>query len=110
MTIQVSRGPRAMRWPTRAQMPVSVWSGEPYVGRTGQKIHRPKMTSSAGSSVSITTSATTMPTAATGPRPCVEFMLANSRHSIPATTVEPLARIAGPDRCSATAIASCRSS
>ena len=51
-----------------------------------------------------------MPMAATGPRPCVEFMLAKSRQSMPAMTVEPLAKIAGPERCSANAIASCRSS
>ena len=50
------------------------------------------------------------PIAVTGPRPAVEFISANSRHSIPATTVAALARMAGAARCSANAIASCRSS
>ena len=49
-------------------------------GVRGQKIHRPQVTSSAGSRVSMTSSATPTPTAATGPRPAVEFMVANSRH------------------------------
>ena len=54
----------------------------------------------------MTMSPIAIPTAATGPRPWVEFMLATSRHSMPAITVTPLAKIAGPTRCSAKAIAS----
>ena len=49
-------------------------------------------------------------TAFTGPRPAVELRSAMTRHSMPAATVAALARIAGAARCSAKAIASCRSS
>ena len=104
-----SRGRRAMRLPTRAQKPRVVGSAEPYCGLIGQKIHRPQMVSSAGSRVVMTSSATAMPMAATGPRLRVELVSANIRHSMPTTTVDALATIAGPARCSATAIASCRS-
>ena len=48
---------------------VAVGSGEPKCGTTGQKIQRPKITSSAGKSVIIASSATATPIAATGPRP-----------------------------------------
>ena len=44
----------------------------------------------------MTSSATATPMAATGPRPRVEFVSANSRHSMPTMTVAPLAMIAGP--------------
>lgn len=54
-------------------------------------------------------SPTAMPVAATGPSPEMSFDSAASRHSMPATTVRPLAMIAGPARRSATAIATCRS-
>ena len=60
---------RAIRRPTCAQRPVAVGSAEPNAGRIGQNIQRPKMTSSAGSSVIIASSPTTTPIAATGPRP-----------------------------------------
>ncbi len=95
---------------TLAQKPDSVGSGEPNAGRLGQKIHRPVMTRSAGSSVTITRYVTAMPTAATGPSPAVEFISASVRHSMPTTTVAALAVIAGAARCSAKAIASWRSS
>ena len=84
-------------------------SSLPKAGRLGQNIQRPKMTSSAGSRVTITRKVTAMPTASTGPMPAVELRSATTRHSIPATTVAALARIAGAARCSANAIASCRS-
>ncbi len=51
-----------------------------------------------------------MPIAATGPRPAVEFISATSRQSMLTTTVAALASTAGAARCSAKAIASCRSS
>ena len=73
---------------------------------TGQKIHRPKITSSAGSSVIMAIRAMATPIAATGPRPLVEFISATSRTSMPSTTVPLLARTAGPARCSALAMAS----
>ena len=47
-----------------------------------------------------------MPIAATGPRPLVEFIVATSRQSMPAMTVAPEAKMAGPARCRANAIAS----
>ena len=58
----------------------------------------------------MTTNVTAMPMAATGPSPAVEFISASIRHSMPSATVVALARIAGAARCSANAIASCRSS
>ncbi len=110
VTAQIARGRRAIHRPIRAHTPDSVGSGEPKCGITGQKIQRPKMTSSAGNSVIMAISATATPIAATGPRPLVEFISAKSRTSMPSTTVAPLASTAGPARCSARAIASCRSS
>ena len=104
--ITCAPGARAMRAPTLAQTPVAVWSTDPNVGCTGQQNQRPKMTKRAGNKVSMTISPAAIPTAATGPRPWVEFMVATSRHSMPAMTVEPLAKIAGPTRCNANAIAS----
>ena len=76
----------------------------------GQKTHRPVITSSAGSSVIITSRVTPTPIAATGPRPRVEFISANVRHSMPSITVTALATMAGAARCRANAIASWRSS
>ncbi len=104
------RGRRAIHSPTCAQRPERVGSGVPKAGRTGQNTQRPRITSSAGSRVSIATSATRTPIAQTGPRPLVEFISATSRQSIEAITVAEEARIAGPARCRAKAIASCRSS
>ncbi|GAA1241961.1 hypothetical protein GCM10009665_35870 [Kitasatospora nipponensis] len=57
----------------------------------------------------MASSATSTPIAQTGPRPRVEFISATSRQSIEAITVAELARIAGPARCRAYAIASWRS-
>ena len=110
MTIQTRRGRGAIRLPTLAQKPGLVGSGEPNVGRFGQKIQRPQITSRAGSRVTITRNVTPTPTARTGPRPAVELSSAKLRHSMPTTTVAALARIAGAARCSAKAMASCRSS
>ncbi len=52
---------------------------------------RPGSTSSTGRKVSAASSADTMPTAATGPRPRVGPMSASSRQSSPSTTVTALA-------------------
>jgi len=68
------------------------------------------MTSIAGSTVNITRRVVATPTASTGPRLAVELRSAKARHIRPTTTVAALAMIAGAARCSATAIASCRSS
>ena len=68
-----------MQRPTWAQKPVVVGSREPKAGRKGQNIQRPKITSSAGSSVIIASRATPTPMAATGPRPAVEFISASVR-------------------------------
>src|SRR5256884_7171632 len=69
VTSQTARGRRAMTAPARAHIPVALGSTEPYRGRTGQNTQRPTVTNSAGSSVSMTTTVTTMPIAATGPKP-----------------------------------------
>ncbi len=106
---QTSRGRRAMPPPIRAQTPLSVGSAVPNPGLTGQKTQRPVIVSSAGSSVSMAARATAMPRAQTGPRPRVEFICEASRQSMLRATVPALARIAGPARCSASAMASCRS-
>jgi hypothetical protein len=79
------------------------------VGRRGQKIQRPKTTSSAGNKVIIANSPTATPIAITGPRLLVEFSSATSRVSRLRMTVAALAMIAGAARPRATAIASCRS-
>ena len=57
----------------------------------------------------IASSAITMPIAATGPSPLVELTSAKVRIDMPMATVAALATMAGPDRCRASAIASCRS-
>ncbi len=58
----------------------------------------------------IDSSPTAMPIAATGPSPEMSAESATSRQSIPAITVRPLAKMAGPARRKAMAMASCRSS
>ena len=60
MIAHTRRGLGAMRLPTLAQKPRLVGSSDPNVGRLGQKIHRPQMTSRAGSSVTITRNVTPM--------------------------------------------------
>jgi hypothetical protein len=80
----------------RAHTPFSVWSAEPYDGRTGQKTQRPTITSSAGSSVTIAMRPTAIPIARPGPMLAVEFISATTRQSMPTSTVAPLATIAGP--------------
>src|SRR5262249_56674017 len=69
LLIQVSRGRTAMTRPTRAHRPLEVGSAEPNAGRRGQNTHRPVITSSAGSSVSMAATATTTPLARTPPLP-----------------------------------------
>jgi hypothetical protein len=74
----------------------------------GQKIHLPRIASSAGISVVMTANATTMPAAATGPSPRTSFIWPASRHNSPTVTVAADARTAGIDRRQATAMATCR--
>src|SRR5258708_26017431 len=69
VTIHTVRGRRAMAWPTRDQNPRLVGSAEPKSGLTGQKIHRPKITRTSGSSGIIAIRPTAIPTAATPPSP-----------------------------------------
>jgi hypothetical protein len=107
---QTARGRWAIRPPRRAQKPVAVGSAEPNLGRAGQNSQRPQITRNAGSSVIMASRPTTMPSAATGPRPAVELSSASVRIDMPTATVAALAMIAGPARCRAIAIASCRSS
>jgi hypothetical protein len=98
-----------MARPVRAQNPLVVGSSEPKRGRIGQKTHRPVATSRAGRSVSMASSATATPMASTGPMPLVELSSATVSVSRPRMTVPALATTAGPARCSAIAMASCRS-
>jgi hypothetical protein len=107
---QTIRGREAMPRPTRAQKPAVVGSAEPYFGLIGQNTQRPQITRSAGSSVIIASSATPTPMASTGPRPLVEFSSATTSVSRLIMTVIALAKIAGPARRNATAIAACLSS
>ena len=68
MPIQTGRGRRPTQRPTRAHTPESSLASEPYWGTKGQNRRRPKITSTAGSRVSMATTAQTMPMAPTGPR------------------------------------------
>ena len=96
------RGRRATRSPTRRQAPcVSSAPASPKCGTRGQKARRPKIASSAGSSVSIETIATPTPSAPIGPRPAVPLTLASDSDSSASMTVTPEAKIAGPARRSA---------
>ena len=117
--IQIRRGPRATRSPTRRQAPwVSSAPSSPKCGmplfqpKIGgrQNARRPQIVSSAGSSVSIVIIATAMPSAPIGPSPAVPSTSAIDRHSSAQITVAPDATIAGPAVRSASAIASCLSS
>ena len=119
MPIQIRRGLRATRSPTRRQGPcVSSAPSSPKCGTPlpqrpiggCQNARRPQITSSAGSSVSIVTIATAMPSAPIGPSPAVPSTSAIVRHSSAQMTVAPDATIAGPAVRSASAIASCLSS
>jgi hypothetical protein len=107
--IHTVRGRWLIAQPVLAQNPVDVGSWLPSTGLTGQKIQRPMITSSAGSRLIIASRTTPTPMASTGPMLCVEFISATRRQSMPMMTVELLAMIAGPARCSASSIASCRS-
>ena len=76
----------------------------------GQNPRLPKIVSSAGSRVRPATIAQKTPIAAVGPSELVLPASASRRTSIASVTVRPLARIAGPERVRACAIASCLSS
>ena len=76
-TIQIVRGRRATRSPTRRQNPcvssVPACPGWGIVSRPGdQKARRPKIASIAGSTVSIAIIASATPIAPTGPSPAVD--------------------------------------
>ena len=117
--IQIRRGPRATRSPTRRHAPcVSSAPSSPKCGMPlsqpkmagRQNARRPQMTSSAGSSVSMESIATAMPSAPIGPRPAVPCTRATVRQSSAQITVSPEAKIAGPAVRRASCIASCLSS
>ena len=110
MATQTTRGRRAMRPPSRAHRPVAVGSAVPCLGRTGQNSHRPKITSSAGQQREHGEQADHDADRGDRAEALVEFSSARVRTSMPIATVAALAMIAGPARCSASAIASCRSS
>jgi hypothetical protein len=78
----------------------------PNAGTSGQNTRRPNSTRSAGSSVSIATSAHSTPTVPIGPMPRLLLRSAASRHSSPAATVPDEARTAGPQPRRAARIAS----
>ena len=65
-------------------------------GTNGQNARRPKIVSSAGSSVSIESAAQATPIAPIGPRPEVPFTFAIVRHRSAAITVAAEANTAGP--------------
>ena len=79
------------------------------VRRRGQNALRPPIVSSAGSSVRPAASTHATPIAETGPSELIERVSAMSSTSIESATVRPLAKIAGPERRTARAIASCLS-
>ena len=107
---QTIRGRRPTTAATRVQRPRRSPAALPYRGRNGQNTTRPHSTSAAGSRASMHTSALTIPTAATGPRPRVEPSREASRQSRAMTTVPPLAAIGGSAARQAVRIASYRSS
>jgi hypothetical protein len=75
----------------------------------GQNARRPKIASSAGRRVHITTIARPMPIAPMSARPEVPFTSARPRHSRPSITVAADATMAGPAVRIAVATASCLS-
>ena len=111
VTTPTVTGLRATPSPTRRQKPcVSSAAVSPTWGMKGQNGRRPAMSRIAGRKVSITTTATAMPIAPIGPRPAVPLTFASESDSSAAHTVRPDAKIAGPARRSAIAMASCLSS
>ena len=62
----------------------------------------------AGSSVTMAIRPTAIPMAATGPSPADVVGFGREQADMPATTVSPLAMMAGPARRRATAMAWCR--
>ena len=74
-------------------------------GTNGQNARRPKISSSAGSSVSIDSAAQNTPRAPSGPRPDVPLTFAIERQNSAAITVAALANTAGPAEASALRIA-----
>ena len=99
--------PKRRHAPTRSS---GLWFGSySTTPRRGQNPRLPKMVRSAGSSVSPATIAQNTPSAAVGPSELVLPASASRSTSIARVTVRPLARIAGPARVSACAIASCLS-
>ena len=105
VVIQIRRGERATRSPTRRHVPwVSSAPSSPRCGmplpqpKIGgrQNARRPKIASSAGSNVSIESIATAMPIAPIGPMPEVALTSAIESASSAAITVMPEAKIAGP--------------
>ena len=90
---------------------VPCWPTCGIVSKNGdQNALRPKITSSAGSMVSIEIIAMPTPIAPIGPRPAVPLTSARLSVSSARITVSPEARIAGPAVRSATRIAACLSS
>ncbi len=117
-TIVVTSRAGSGRWrtlsPNRRQSPVRTSVSSVGLWATvfcrGQKPRRPKIVSRAGSRVRPASSAQPTEIAATGPRVAVFWASASARTSIASATVVPEARIAGPERWTACAIASCLSS
>ncbi len=108
-TIAPSADPSTMRRRARSETSETCGAVCSVCGTKGQKARRPKIVSSAGSSVSIESAAQAMPIAAIGPRPEVPLTLAMVRQSRAAITVAAEAKIAGPAEASAVRIASCLS-
>lgn len=104
------RGRRATAEPIRDHTVSALRAGGPWRGISGQNTQRPATTSSAGSTVTIARKAQTTPTAPTRPSEREELTSAKARQASPTAMVAADARIAGPERRSATRMAVCRSS
>ncbi len=85
----VGRGCLSTVVPTLAQKPLSWAFSSSNFGIFGQKIHRPKITSSAGKKVNTVTIADAIPIAPTGPKPRLLESSLNNKTSRPAITVLP---------------------
>ena len=104
-----TREPSTIRRPSA---PDGGWSASDHCGvcgTNGQNARRPKIVSSAGSSVSMEIAAQATPMAAIGPRPEVPLTRAMLRQSRAAITVAAEANTAGPAEVIAARMASWRS-
>ena len=103
--IQSLRGRFSTAEPILAHVPVSWELTSSFLGMRGQKTHRPKATSNAGSKVRITTIAAAIPIAPTGPKPLFPERSLSNKTSNAEITVAPDATIGSKTPLSADFIA-----